>query len=218
MTKCRREQGPTMNLQATIDPIDTLIPPPRPAWVRLIFGAAVILAAVVGSELWAAGFVYPRPDCCGSGSGGAEMKLSDDGKSVDVTTMFFNSSGRDLRISSAKADLPGATVLGVAILGENDIFVSSHPKPFPAVIGGTQARQLVITFVPTTCDDNDQAWGTASVRLNVANSKIPSVGRTYTLPTPVVDEQDRVSVFQPTGLNNDMSATPLVAACALLGR
>jgi hypothetical protein len=206
-----------MNLQATIDPIDTLIPPPLPAWVRLVLGAAVILTAVVGSVLWAAGFVYPRPDCCGSGSGGAEMKLSDNGKAVDVTAMFVNSSGRDLRISSAKADLRGATVLGIAILDENDIFVVSHPKPFPAVISGTQTRQLVITFVPTTCHDDDQAWGKVSVRLNVANSHIPSVGRTYTLQTPVVDEQQGVSVFQPQSPNNDMPATPLAAACALLG-
>lgn len=208
-----------MHTQTNSDPIDELIPPPRSRWVRLLVGLVILAAVGVGAALWGFGFVYPKPECCGSGGGGAMMSLTEDGKAVTVTAFFFNSSGRDLRVSAATADLPGATVLGIAMLDENHTFPISRTKPIPAVVGGTRDGQLVITFVPTTCHDDRLPWGTVTVRLDVMNGWLPSIGRTYTLPGAVVDAgQGQLSVFPPEGLDIATLTTPLASACALLGR
>lgn len=209
-----------MHTQTIIDPIDELIPPPRPRWVRLLAGLVILSIVGVGAVLWGFGFVYPKPDCCGSGSGSAMMSLTADGKAVTVTALFFNSSGRDLRVSGASADLPGATVLGIAMLDEqNDTFPISRMRSIPATVGGTTPGRLVITFVPTTCHDDRPPWGKVTVRLDVVNGWLPSIGRSYTLPVAVVDAgQATLSVFPPEGLDISKLTTPLASACALLGR
>ncbi|TPW11140.1 MAG: hypothetical protein FD127_3394 [Acidimicrobiaceae bacterium] len=200
-----------------IDPIDELIPPSRPWWVRLFVGVAIVSVMGLGAALWGFGYVFPQPDCCGSTSGSAEMSLTADGTAVTVTALIFNSSGRDLRISRATADLPGARVLGIAMLDEsNSTFPISRTEPLPAVVGARTLRRLVITFVPTTCEDEPEPWGSVAVHLDVVNESWPSFGRTYTIPDPVVDQGH--SVWSPDAAINATSTTPLAAACALLGR
>nr|MDP9464037.1 hypothetical protein [Actinomycetota bacterium] len=170
-----------MHTQTITDPIDELIPPPRSWWVRLLVGLVTVTAVGVGAVLWGFGFVYPQPGCCGSATGSARMSLTADGKAVDVIAEFFNSSGRDLTISGASAVLPGATVLDIAMLDENDhTFPIGHTTPLPDVIAATTSRDLVITFVPTSCHDDGRPWGNVSTRLGVVNEWLPSIDRTYT--------------------------------------
>ena len=209
-----------MHTQTISDPIDELIPPPRSRWVRLLVGVVILSVVGVGAALWGSGLVYPKPECCGSGGGSAVMSLTQDGRAVTVTAFFFNSSGRALRVSAASADLPGATVLGIAMLDEAaGTFPVSRTTPLPAVIGGTHAGRLVITFVPTTCHDDRSTWGKVTVQLDVVNGWLPSIGRTYTLPGAVVDPgQTNLAVLPPEGLDTSTLTTPLAAACALLGR
>jgi hypothetical protein len=209
-----------MHTQTITDPIDELIPPPRPWWVRLFVGIVIVSVVGVAAALWGYGYLYPQPECCGSGSGSALMSLTADGKAVNVTVAFFNSSGRDLRISAASADLPGATVLGIAMLDEdNSTFPISRTTSLPAVIEGATLRRLVITFVPTSCQGDGRPWGKVSVRLDVVNDWLPSIDRTYTLPGAVVDAgTNDLAVFPPEGLDSSTLTTPLAAACALLGR
>jgi hypothetical protein len=199
------------------DPIDELIPPPHRWWVRFAVGLVVVLTTGVGAVLWGFGFVYPKPDCCGGGSGGALMSLSEDRQAVRVTAYFFNSSGRDLLITDASADLPGATVTSIAIADEDHSpFPILHANPLPFTIAGTGSRRLLITFVPTTCQDDGKPWGTVTVGLDVINGWLPSSHRDYQLPNPVVgSEQSTLGVILPDGTT---LTTPLAAACALLGR
>jgi hypothetical protein len=208
-----------MRKQTITDPIDELIPPPRPWWVRLFVGLVIVSVASVGAALWGYGYVYPQPGCCGSGDASALMSLTPDAKAVDVTVGFFNSSGRDLRLSAASADLPGATVLDIAMLDENnDTFPISRTTSLPAVIEGATLRRLVITFVPTTCEDDGRPWGEVDVRLDVVNDWLPSIDRTYTLPGAVVDvDPSTLAVLPPGDLDSSTLTMPLAAACALLG-
>jgi hypothetical protein len=147
------------------------------------------------------------------------MSLTPDAKAVDVTVGFFNSSGRDLRLSAASADLPGATVLDIAMLDENnDTFPISRTTSLPAVIEGATLRRLVITFVPTRCEDDGRPWGEVDVRLDVVNDWLPSIDRTYTLPGAVVDvDPSTLAVLPPGDLDSSTLTMPLAAACALLG-
>ncbi|HWM20325.1 MAG TPA: hypothetical protein VNO51_11605 [Ilumatobacteraceae bacterium] len=209
-----------MHAQTTSDPIDELIPPPRPWWVRLVVGLVIVSVVGVGAALWGYGFVFPQPGCCGSGGGSAQMSTTADRTAVTVTVVFFNSSGRELRISDASADLPGATVLGIAMLDEdNDTFPISRTTPLPATIDGTTTRRLVVTFVPTSCRDDRDPWGKLTVELDVVNGWLPSIGRTYTVPGAIFDgDPSSLSLFPPEGVDSSTLITPLAAACALLGR
>jgi hypothetical protein len=202
------------------DPIDQLIPPPRRWWVRLTVGLGVVLIVGFGSALVGFGYVYPRPDCCGSGSGSATMTLTPDGHAVTVQAYVFNSSGRDLNILWATAELPGARVLDVAFIDNADPVLPVRTHPWPAILGGTQSARIAITFVPEDCRTDDQDWGRVRLRLDVVNQWLPSIDRTYTLPEPVVSRKiNSLSVFPP---DDDPRWShlqdPLEAACALLGR
>jgi hypothetical protein len=148
------------------------------------------------------------------------MSLAPGGKAVNVTAFFYNSSGRDLRIAGASADLPGATVLGIELLDEENIsmFTMRRTTPLPEVIDSTTSSHLVISFVPTSCQDDGRPWGTVNVQLDVVNDWLPSIDRSYTLPGPVVDAgPDNLAVFPPEGQDSTPLTTPLAAACALLG-
>jgi hypothetical protein len=200
------------------DPIDQLIPPPRSWRTRLVVGLLIVATVLVVSALIGGGFLYPQPECCGSGNGGAEMTLTTDGTAVTITALFFNSSGRDLTILSASADLPGATVVHISFEPGDDLFAPEQTQQLPAVIGGNKVGQFAITFIPRTCTDEGTAWGSVTVELDVVNRWLPSIDRKYTLPHPVVDQQTNpLSIFPP---NNNLIFstlhTPLAAACALL--
>ena len=204
------------------DPIDELIQPPLVWWARLLVGLAVVLTAGFASFLWGNGYLRPQPDCCGNGGGSADMALTPDGEAVTITAFLFNSSGRRLRVSSATVDLPGATVLNITILDENEVSLFPIPntavRELPATIAGGSTRRLVITFVPTRCDDDIGPWGTAKVRLDVVGVWWPTFGRTFTVPNPIVDSRrSQLSVFPPEGVDPSTLKTPLASACALLG-
>ena len=202
----------------TSDPIDQLIPRPRPWWVRLAVGVGVVSAVGVASYLVGFGYLYPQPECCGSGSGSSLMMLSPDGESVIVQTSIFNSSGRDLEMFSADVDLPGADVLDVSFFDSPGPVFGVGLDRFPAVIGGTKSGLISIRFVPVDCTTDVREWGTVELRLDVVNDWLPSIDRTYRLPDPVVDrDSEPISVFPPdddprwSGLRD-----PLEAACALI--
>ncbi len=201
-----------------IDPIDQLVPPPHPWWVRLVIGLAIVVTVGAGSILWGSGYVFPRPECCGDGGGGTQMARTIDGTAVEVIVPFFNSSGRTLRISGATANLPGANVVGIAVVdGDPETYPVNEPGTYPADVGSSRAN-LVITFVPTRCHDDGRPWGTVALQLDVVNGWLPSVGRTYTLPNAVVGTgPSELQVWPPDAFDYSRFTTPLAAACALLG-
>ncbi len=221
MTNMDRTQGVNFPTEsAAADPIDALIPPPRRWWVRLT--AALALVAVVGTAaiLWGFGYVYPQPDCCGSASGDSPMARSLDGEAVTVTAYLFNSSGRDLRVVSATANLRGATVSNVAVVDAEDFgYPILNTTPLPATMARHDHVRLAITFTPDRCTDDDKPWGTVTTRLEVVNSWLPSIGRTFVLPDPIYQRgQFSISTFEPEGVDMSSVRTPLAAACRLLGR
>ena len=203
----------------TPDPIDLLIPPPRPWWVRLAVAIVLIGIVGVGSFLWRQGYLRPMPDCCGSSGSTAMMSLSPDGKAVTVTALLYNGSGRQLRMDSAIADLPGATVREIRVFpGDAWQFPPTNAELLPVELAGGAPRWLVITFTPDTCIDAPGPWGSVTVHLEVLHGWLPSVGRDYTLPDAVV-EPGQLSVFPPDDtFDSNRFTTPLSAACALLGR
>ncbi len=202
------------------DPIDQLIPPPRRWWVRLTVSLGVVLAVGFISALIGFGYVYPRPECCGSGIGSAPMTLTPDGQAVVVQAWFFNSSGRALDILWATAKLPGARVLDVAFVEDASPLVPADTQPFPATINGTSPARIAITFVPEACHTDVQDWGQVRVRLDVVNRWLPSIDRTYTLPEPVFNRtMQPLNVLAPDDDPRwSQMQDPLEAACALLGR
>lgn len=199
------------------DPIDQLVPPPRPWWTRLVVGVAIVGTVGVLSALFGLGYLYPRPECCGSGSGSSTLSLTPDGNAVTATTYFYNSSGRKLEILSATADLPGARVINISLVNDNRAyFPPQHLDRLPAIVSGTSGSRVAITFVPRTCDDRRDTWGTLDLDLDVVNGWLPSITRTYTLPDPVA-RADQLAVFPPTDEpNSPATLPPLAAACALL--
>jgi hypothetical protein len=202
-------------LTGEVDPIDSLIPAPRPWWYRLVGGAATVVIVGIGSFLWGFGFLVPQPDCCGSGSGGGLMSLSPDGEAVTVTAFFFNSSGRNLIVESADVTLPGAEVLDIAVLDpDNSQFPTSNTSPLPTTTSAQDSTRFLITFVPTECvDGTDDSWGTVALRLDVADWW--SFGQTHHIP--VVESRRDLGVLPPASVT-DVPQAPLAAACALLGR
>jgi hypothetical protein len=212
-------QGATEMTHTVLDPIDELIPRPRPWWGRLLVALVVVGLVGVGSFLWGQGYVRPAPDCCGSGNGSAMMSLSPDGAAVVVTAYVYNSSSRDLRIESATADLPGATVRGITVFPDSGMeFPPTSAVSLPAGLSGHGSRRLVITFTPDTCVDAPGAWGHVTMRLTTLNGWLPSVDRDYT-PVDAVVEPGALQVFPPDDtFAGNRFTTPLAAACALLGR
>ncbi len=209
---------PTMTDERPVgaaDPIDLLIPAPRPWWFRLIAGAVTVGLVGVVAFLWGFGFLYPRPDCCGDGSGGSIMSLSPDAAAVTVTASFYNSSGRELIVDSARVELPGAEVRDVSVLDpDNDVYPTDNTSPLPTTARGHDFARFLITFVPTTCvDDGNESWGELSVDLDVAGWW--SIDRRHEFA--VVEQRQDLNVLPPEGVDNPPQ-TPLAAACALLGR
>ena len=197
------------------DPIDALIPPPRPWWFRLVAGALTVGVVGTVAFLWGFGFLYPRPECCGEGSTGSIMSLSPDGEAVTVTASYYNSSGRALIVDTASAELPGADVLDVSVLDpDNNEYPTDNTLPFPTTSGRHDFTRFLITFVPTTCvDDSSESWGRLRVGLGVAGWW--SIGGTY--ETPVLEQRQYLNVLPPEWVV-DPPQSPLAAACALLGR
>jgi hypothetical protein len=199
--------------------IDLLIPRPRPWWVRLIIGIVVVAVAGTGAYLWGYGYITPQPDCCGGGSGGAMMGLTPDGQAVTVTAFFYNSSQHDIVINAGSASLPQATVIGIGLMADFNQFniPVTEIAAFPAVVRANSPARLLITFVPDSCvDTNLDDWGTVTTELDIADSALPSIGRSYRLPGSVV-QPGNLSVFWPDGTLEGRPTTPLAAACELLG-
>jgi hypothetical protein len=202
-------------LGRTVDPIDALIPPPRPWWYRLIGGAVAVAAVATIAFLWSFGYITPQPDCCGSGSGSAYLSLTPDGSAVAVSAYFYNSSGRELTIESARADLPGAEVLAVEVLDpDNDEYPTDNVSPLPAVAPPNSGTRLWITFLPETCVDSaESAWGRVTLDLDVAGWW--SIGRRHEIP--VIEQRGELAVFAPAWVTQVMQS-PLADACAMLRR
>ncbi len=202
------------------DPIDALVPAPRPTWARLAIGIAITALVGTVAFLWGFGFLFPQPGCCGTGGSSAVLALTEDGRAVTITASLYNSSGRDLTIDSATADLPGADVLGITLVDrDNYSYPTRNVSPLPAGAPARDLSRLLITFVPTTCEDTTDTWGSVTVDLSVADSPFPSFGRTYELPDPVFGSAGNLAVFAPESLQEtSLPQRPLAAACALLGR
>lgn len=226
------EAGQTLT---TPDPVDLLVPPPKPWWLRLLIGVGIVVAVGYVGYLWQFGQLRPNPDCCGSGSSGTQMALSSDGQAVMVTADLFNSSGVDIVVTGATVDLPGAEVLSVDALPLDDFF-GEVPFPvidFPVTVPGHEHGAIAITFVPDTCPAADPRtgprntdrpggnsdWGSVIFELEAPDAWHPTFGRSYTEDDPVVAAgSGQFSVFAPAGLDHAMEiGQPLAAACALLG-
>lgn len=197
------------------DPIDALIPAPRPWWFRLIAGAVTVGAVGTAAFLWGFGFIYPRPECCGEGTAGSIMSLAPDGEAVTVMAAMYNSSGRELIVDGARAELPGADVLDVLVLDpNNNVYPTDNTLSFPISTGGHDFTRFLITFMPHTCaDDSSESWGRLTVGLDVAGWW--SLGRNFEIP--VLEQLQDLNVLPPEGVD-DPPQSPLAAACALLGR
>jgi hypothetical protein len=199
--------------------IDLLIPRPRPWWVRLIIGIVVVAVAGIGAYLWGYGYITPQPDCCGGGGGSVMMGLAPNREAVTVTAFFYNSSQSDIVINAASASLPQAKVLDIAMLADRNQsnIAVTDVTAFPAVVPAHTPARLLITFVPDSCvDTNLDDWGTVTTELDIADSALPSIGRSYRLPGSVV-QAGNLSVFWPEGTLEGRPTTPLAAACELLG-
>jgi hypothetical protein len=202
------------------DPIDLLIPPPRPWWMRLLVALVAVGAVGACSFLVGFGYLYPRPDCCGSGSGAADLVLAPDSESVIVHAYAFNSSSRDLTIESAEVDLPGARVVNVTLNDEawNGAPNLGRGEALPAVWSGGGSGRISIEFVPESCDAPLGDWGSLTLRLDVVNAWLPSIDRTFDLPDPVVGEGNGGVIVWPPDDSTDWYAMddPLEIACRLL--
>lgn len=203
------------------DPIDLLVPPPRSLPVRLVIGLVIVGLVATMSLLIGFGYVYPQPECCGSGGGSPMLTLADDGESVVLLTSFFNSSGRDLRIESADVTMPGATVLEVGFAPNLDsgAFWPVPTTPAPVTLGGTDMGRIAIRFVPDDCaTPSIGAWGNLVLHLDVLNGWLPSFGRAWDVPGGLVDVgTNDLGVLPPDGFSTGSdSGDPLREACALL--
>lgn len=206
------------DIVTTPDPLDQLVPPPRPWWLRLLVASVIVALVGTVSFLVGRGYVYPRPDCCGSGSGSAVMALAPDGKSVLVSSFFFNSGDAALQVNRANVHLPRAHVLAVGLSVERDGAIDLLQQgALPAVVGGHGRARVVVSFRPDSCVDTAAQWGTIDLQLDVRGGWLPSFERTYRVPGVVVDTNQGIGLLPPTDDPNWSSLrTPLAAACALL--
>ncbi len=205
----------------SIDPIDALVPPPRPWWVRLVLALVFIGLVAVGGYLWHSGYFRPAPACCGSSSSSARMGLSADGEAVTVTAHFYNSSPVDMVVTGAAAELPGAKVIDVAVYrDEHGLRIPAVDlAPFPYVLPSHETRTFAITFRPTRCSDDDGDWGRLQLDLERTDTWYPTLERSFTLGSPVASEGSyQLSVSPPAHLEDALQGVnrPLAAACALL--
>lgn len=210
-------EPPRLDDQSVGDPIDALLPRPRPTWVRLLIGLVIVGSVGAIGFLWGQGYIRPQPDCCGGGGGSSNLSLTTDGEAVTIDAYFFNSSGRDLIIRSATAELPGADVLDVQVLPDSD--GRQYPVPnaeeFPARVQGRGYRQVLVTFVPLDCSAMVSPWGSVTLELDVDSGWLPSIGASHDIA--VLQQQSDLSVFPPAAITV-VRPGPLGAACDLLGR
>lgn len=199
-----------------VDPIDVLVPSLRPRWQRLAIGAVMILGVGITGYLWQSGHLRPSPDCCGSGHSDSTLTLTEDESAVTVTAFFFNSSGVDIEVKAASADLPAAQVLQVNHFGgSSPMFPPTTETEYPVVVAGHESRWFAVTFIPKTCVAITGDWGTLTLELAVADSWLPTIDRTYTLPEPLV-AAGASHLTTPQLDPSKLTSGPLSAACALL--
>jgi hypothetical protein len=206
------------------DPIDMLVPAPRPWWMRLAAATVTVVVVGVVGYAWHFGLVRPSPDCCGSGSSGTQIGLAAEPDAVTLTAYFFNSSPRAVSIVGASADLPGATVLGVAPFTGPGMYQipPSELADLPLAVEGHGDVWLAVTMVPERCTDDAGDWGTVRLELEVGDDPwYPTFGRSFELPDPLVPAgSDQLGILPPERLDGAFDGVyrPLEAACILLGR
>lgn len=202
------------------DPIDQLVPRPRPLPVRLVLGLLIVGLVGVMASLVGFGYVTPAPDCCHGGGGAPVLGLAADRESVVLLVPLFNPSGRSLIVERADVDLPGARVLDVAIDVDDrpGPVIPPSPTALPAILAGNTTAQLVIRFVPDDCRWNSfEPWGSAVLHLEVDHDLLPSIGRDVRFGALVDPGQNDLLVLQPQGAEAAASMRdPLMAACAML--
>ncbi len=214
----------TTNAKAPGDPIDVLLPPPRPWWARLAFAAVIIVGTGMAGYQLHVGALRPSPNCCGSGGSSAQMGQSLQPEAATVTAYFYNSSPRSIVITNATAELEGATVVDVSPYTD----AGSYEMPprsladLPFVVEANSDTRLAITFTPDRCDDQSdgQDWGLVQLDLAVAgNPWYPTFSRAVSIP--VLDAgSDQLSVMPPAEYDDEFASPrgPLESACILVGR
>ncbi len=209
-----------MDTMERTDPIDQLVPRPRPLPVRLVFGLLIVGLAGVAASLVGFGYVTPTPDCCDSGGGTPVLGLASDRESAVLLVPLSNPSGRSLIVERADVDLPGARVLDVAIDVDDPPGPRFPPAPtaLPAVVAGNATAQLVIRFVPDECRWNSfDPWGSAVLHVEVDHDLLPSIGRDVRFGSLVDAGTGDLLVLPPSGADAAASMRdPLMAACAML--
>ncbi len=206
------------------DPIDLLVPRPRPWWFRLVVATIAICGVGLIGYGWQFGLLRPAPDCCGSGDSMPQLGLSHQDGAATVVTYFFNSSPRAITIDSAEVSLDGASVVDVAPFVEPGAWQMPPQElaPFPYRVEAHSSVWLAISFVPERCDGDGGDWGSVTLDLAVADGHwYPTFGRTYSLVDPIVGAgPGRLGMLPPAALDDALQGIdrPLEGACALLGR
>lgn len=204
------------------DPIDVLVPPPWPRWARFMVAILLIIGVSASGYLWQRGYLRPSPYCCGTAESSPAMSLTSDGQAVVVSVLFFNGSAVDLRISDARADLPGTQVISVTAVDHTPGvgFSPLDTIEFPVVVPAQAPRWIGVTFVPDTCDDITGDWGTVTLHLSVTDSWLPTIDRTLVLPSPVVKANSGGLRVLPLANGGPLNGNtrPLPSACAILKR
>lgn len=225
------------------DPIDQLMPAPRPWWLRLIAALAVLGAVGFLAWLWAVGYLRPAPDCCGSGSASAHLTPTADGGAVMISAYFFNSSPADVVVTGGSADVPRAQLLGVAPLTEDgDMRSPFRTTQFPVTVPGHGHLRLAVTFRPTECPpetpqvpeggnssglgtvmntppEDRRPWGRLTLDLETPDRWLPTVGRSFELDDYLASGQpNELIVITPARRFTPAENPALHAACTLLGR
>ena len=213
------------------DPIDALVPPPRPWWVRLVLAVAIVVAVGLAGWWWRFGVLRPAPDCCGSGSSGPQIGLSDHAGAVTITAYLFNSSPRAITMTGADADLPGARLVEVAPYRAAS-GLTMPPQglgAFPQTIAPSSGAWLAVSFQPEDCStassdhgNTGEDWGTVTVDLAVAGDPwYPTIDRRYQLPDALAPAgPGQLGVLPPASSDRAFTGDehPIRVACALLGR
>ncbi len=205
------------------DPIDALVPPPQPRWVRLITAVMIVLAVGLLGYAWQFGVIRPAPDCCGSSGSSVPIGRSNEDDAVTVVVSFFNSSPRSIDVNGASADLPGATVADIAPYPD-DTSWSLPPErliEFPVTVAAHSDLLLAVTFSPEQCNTitGPDGWGEVQLDLAVGGDPgYPTFGRTFDIAVRNTGH-DELLVFPPEQLDDVVfeTANPLSVACVLLG-
>lgn len=209
---------------ADADPIDRLVPPPRPKSIRLLAAIAIVALVGVFGYMWQFGVIRPAPDCCGSSGSSTVLGRSNEADAVTIVVTFHNSSSRAIDVNGARAELPDATVVDIAPYPDEPGYSVPPARldQFPMTVAPNGELIMALTFSPDGCDSPPpgDGWGLVQLDLAVAGDRwFPTLGRTFDI-TAFDPGSGGLTVLPPAGFDdvNFDTGNPVAVACTLLGR